>query len=255
MVSLRQSVPDRCVALAAVLYGVPAVAQAADGRITGVVRDATGAGAARGHRHDHQPGDAAPRQTATVVRRRQPTRSPCRPASYTVTVVAEGLRPADAQGRGGRRAAPPPPRTSRWSPARGGGHGHRHAARADRAGRALLRRGADRGRAARARRRQTSRAWPPTWPASPCRTSAPARARWRCAASPPARSCATSRASRSRSASTSTTRSSRSRCSRRTSTCSTSAASRCCAGRRARCSAPARSPAPCATSATSRSSA
>ena len=39
-----------------------------------------------------------------------------------------------------------------------------------------------------------------------CRTSARGRARWRCAASPPARSCATSPASRSRSASTWTSR-------------------------------------------------
>ena len=74
----------------------------------------------------------------------------------------------------------------------------------------------------------------------------------RSAACPPGRSSATSRASRNRSASTSTKASSRCRCSRPTSTCSTSTASKRCAGRRARCSDRAASAAPSATSPTSR---
>ena len=81
---------------------------------------------------------------------------------------------------------------------------------------------------------------------------AQARARWRCAACRPARSCAISPGSRNRSASTSTSRWSRCRSSRPTSISSTPIASRCCAVRRARCSAPARCREPCATSPTSR---
>ena len=72
---------------------------------------------------------------------------------------------------------------------------------------------------------------------------------------PADRSCATSRASRSRSASISTSRSSRCRCSRRISICSTCRASRCRAARRQRSSGRVRSPAMCATSPTSRRSA
>ena len=203
-------------------------------------------GGSRSDGHDHQPGDRR-RPDGDLRRRRQLLRHP--PPRHVLGVgCAQGLRPADAPGRQARRGGHPALGLRAGGAAGRGGHGHGHAARADRGRRALLRRRAHRGRAAQARASTTSRAWPRTSPASPCRTSDPARARSPCAASPPARSCATSRASRSRSASTSTSRSSRSRCSRPTSTCSTSAASRCCADRRARCSAPARSPAPCATS-------
>ena len=121
--------------------------------LSGVVRDAHRRRRPRGHGHGHQPGD----------RRHADRRRPAPTGATRVAVPAgvytvDGRRSRASAGRPARtsRSGPPArPRTSRWSrAARGGGHGHRHDARAEPGRRALLRRRAHRGRAARARRRR-----------------------------------------------------------------------------------------------------
>ena len=191
------------VALATLIHGAPAYSQSSEGRSRGVVPDATGA--------------AVPGATVTITdQATSATQAATSGAdgSYSVSVAPgvysvasrSGLRPPEPEGPQGRG---------------------RRDATVDFALEAQLEEevtvtamkreetlqdvpfsvAAPTEEVLRARASTTSRASRPTWPASPCRTSAPARARSRCAASPPARSCATSRASRSRSASTSTSRS------------------------------------------------
>ena len=95
---------NRFAAFAAIaLLGlVPSLlAQPANGRVSGVVRDATGAGVPGATDHDHQPGDE--RHTdGHLLRRRQLHRLACPRRVYSVTAVAQGLRPPDPEGPQGR---------------------------------------------------------------------------------------------------------------------------------------------------------
>ena len=176
------------VALVALTSSQPAWAQS-ESRITGVVRDATGAVSSGCNRHRHESGhqrfadrdDGGRRQLLDLRCRRRHTQWPSRcPASAGPHRMSKS-RPA-------RRSSS----TSRWrrsSPRRS----------PSRPPSASRRCSTCRSRSRRRPRRccalaasKTSRAWRRTWAGSPCRTSGPGRARSRCAESPPARSCAIS---------------------------------------------------------------
>ena len=238
------------VAMVALICGTRAWAQAPEEKISGVVRDAIGAGI---------PG-------VTVTATNQATNASqttttgndgsysfaLAPGAYSVTATLAGFRrvaqtvdvPAGAAEAGRFHAG---------GRAERGDHRDGHEARIDGARRALLDRGAHRAGPARPRRRRhrgrgrergrVHRAEPRTRPE-------PGGHARRLRGTDRARPARRERAGRRR---TSTSRSSRSRCSRRTSTCSTSPAWKCCADRRGRSSAPARCRGPSATSPTSRS--